>query len=335
MMLEGFEIERQFIEAGWQTIRYSGGTFKLLVTFPGGLEVSIDVFTAFYLDGMLHMMPFVAANLPRDALVPTSTVMLEGREVAAPAKPEALLEATFGSGWRVPDPTFRHKEPRWLKRRLSGLLRGDRRHQAYWDTFYKTKAGKVPTEPSSFAQWVAEPQRRPTSLIDVGSGTGRDSLWLAAQGISVLGCDYSSAGVEYARTRASEQGVSATFRRLNLYDLRQMLAAGALLDREQRADAVYARFLVHALEDEGRQNLWRFSRSVLAGTRGRLFLEFRTEPTDHAFGEHYRQFVSPQTVSAELEAYGFDIEHCEVGHGLAVHGAEDPQVCRLIATLKG
>ena len=335
VMLEGFDIERQFIEAGWRTIRYSGGTFKLLVTFPGGLEVAIDVFTAFYFDGLLHMMPFVAADVPRDALVPTSTVVLEGREVTAPAKPEVLLEATFGPGWRIPDPTFRHKEPRWLRRRLSGLLRGDRRHQSYWETFYKTKADKVPTDPSSFARWVAERQPRPASLIDVGSGTGRDSIWLAAQGITVLGCDYSAAGVEYARERALERGVSATYRRLNLYDLRQMLVAGALLDREQHADAVYARFLVHALEDEGRQNLWRFSRTVLASTRGRLFLEFRTEPTDHVFGEHYRSFVSPETVSAEIEKYGFGIEHCEVSHGLAVHGDEDPLVCRLTAKLRG
>ncbi len=335
IMLESFEIERQFIDAGWQTLRLSGGTFKLFVSFPGGLDVAIDVFTAFYLDGMLHMMPFIAADLPRDALVPTSTVVLEGRKVAAPAKPEALLGATFGPSWRVPDPTFRHREPRWLKRRLSGLLRGERRHRAYWDAFYATKAHKVPAEPSPFARWVAERQPRATSLVDVGCGTGRDSLWLAAQGIRVLGFDYSQAAVKYARECAHKRGQSATFRQLNLYDLRQLLSAGALVGREQHADAVYARFLVHALEDEGRQNLWRFSRSVLAGTKGRLYLEFRTKPTDHAFGEHYRKFVSPQTVRSELRGYGFDIEHCEDGHGLAVHGDEDPRVCRLIANLRG
>ena len=73
-------------------------------------------------------------------------------------------------------------------------MRGERRHIRYWADFYATKAARVPTEPSSFARWVAEQEPRPASLVDVGSGTGRDSLWLADQGIDVLGCDYASSG---------------------------------------------------------------------------------------------------------------------------------------------
>lgn len=336
VILESFRIEREFREAGWQTRRMSGGTFKLQVELANGLLVNIDVFSSFHLQGLLHMMPAVATELPREALLPTTTVVLEGREVPAPADPEALLAATYGPQWRNPDPTFKHQPPKWVSRRLSGFLRGERRHHQYWDNFYATKALKVPADPSSFARWVETRSPRPTSLVDIGSGTGRDSIWLAEQGIDVLGCDYSQAGVEFARKRAEERGADrATFRRLNLYDLRQLLSSGALLGRDLGADAVYARFLVHALEDEGRQNLWRFSRSVLASTRGRIYLEFRTEPTDHAFGEHYRQFVSPEMVSTELAAYGFEVEHLEDRHGLAVHGDEDPKVCRIIARLEG
>jgi hypothetical protein len=335
IILESFAIEREFLEAGWKTLRMSGGTFKLRMAFPGGLRVGIDVFTAFYYEGLLHMMPYFCASMPREMLLPTSTILLEGREVAAPAQPEPVLLATYGSGWRDPDPSFKYKTPRWLRRRLSGLLRGERRHINYWEVFYATKASKVPIEPSSFARWVAASEPRPASLVEIGSGTGRDALWLAEQGIKVLGCDYSQAGVEYATERSEERDCSATFRRLNLYDLRQMLTAGALLAREADADAVYARFLVHSLEHDGRQNLWRFSRSVLSRAQGRIYLEFRTEATDHVFGEHYRQFVEPGVVCAELESYGFCIEHCEDRHGLAVHRNEDPRVCRIIARLKG
>ena len=334
LMLESFSIERECQAAGWETLRMSGGTFKLIVALPTGLRIGIDVFASFYFQGLLHMMPAVAADLPREVLLPTSTVTLEGRQVPAPARPEALLEASFGAGWRVPDPSFTHQPPRWLKRRLSGLLRGERQHQNYWDIFYATKAAKVPAGPSSFARWVTDLDPRPTSLLDIGSGTGRDSLWFAEQGLRVMGCDYSLKGVEYARARADERGVQASFRRLNLYDLRQMLAAGALLGPSLEIDAVYARFLVHALEDEGRENLWRLSRSVLAHTRGRIYLEFRTEPTHHQFGEHYRKFVHPEQVASELTSYGFRIEHLEDRHGLAVHKGEDPRVCRIIAKLE-
>lgn len=335
VILESMRLEREFHEAGWRTHRMSGGDFKLFAELAGERRVGIDVFSAFYLDGTLHIMPSVAADLPRSALLPQSTVRLEGRDVPAPADPEAVLEATYGPGWRTPDPAFKYEPPRWLRRRLTGYMRGERKHAIYWQTFYKTKAAAVPSEPSAFARWVASHDPRPTSVVDVGCGTARDSLWLSGQGIDVLGCDYAPAGLSFATKRAAEQGVSATFRRLNLYDLRQLLTVGSLVARERVADAVYARFLVHALEDDGRRNLWRFSRSVLRRSRGRVYLEFRTEATEHEFGEHYRQFVQPEVVEAELASYGFVVEHCENRHGLAVHKHEDPKVCRMVARMEG
>jgi SAM-dependent methyltransferase len=334
VILESMAIEREFVAAGWETYRMSGADFKLFATLPDGFRVGIDVFTAFYLDGLLHLMPYVVAPISPDELLPLSAVTLEGQKLAAPADPEALLEATYGPDWRVPDPAFKYQPSRAVRRRFGGLMRGERRHAKYWQLFYSTKAAKVPSEPSSFARWVADREPRPTSLVDVGSGTGRDSLWLAGQDIDVLGCDYSSAGVSFAAERAREQQVGAAFRRLNLYDLRQTLAVGALLARERDTDAVYARFLVHALENDGRHNLWRFSRSALSGTRGRLYLEFRTEATEHEFGEHFRQFVQPDVVVAELAGHGFGIEHCEDRYGLAVHRNEDPRVCRIVAKLE-
>ena len=87
LMLESFRIEREFQAAGWETHRLSGGTFKLIVALPTGLRIGIDVFASFYFQGLLHMMPAVAADLPREVLLPTSTVSLEGRQVPAPARP--------------------------------------------------------------------------------------------------------------------------------------------------------------------------------------------------------------------------------------------------------
>jgi SAM-dependent methyltransferase len=335
IMLESMEVERRFVAAGWHTRRMSGADFKLLVPKPNGGHFGLDVFTAFYLEDTLYVMPNVMAALPPSALVPQSEVQLEGRTLPAPADPEALLEATYGPGWRVPDPTFKYNPPRHVQRLLSGLMRGERKHERYWEEFYATKADRVPTEPSAFARWVGERERATaTSLVDVGSGTGRDSLWFADQGYTTLGCDYAGAGVHYGRRLAAERGLDAKFRRLNLYDIRHILAAGARIARDRKPNVVYARFLVHALEDEGRRNLWLFSRSALRSTLGRIYLEFRTEATEHEFGEHFRQFVQPEVVTAELASYGFTIEHCENRHGLAVHHKEDPRVCRIVARLE-
>ena len=332
---ESFRLERRMQDAGWSTTRMSGGTFKLWADLPDGPRVGIDVFAAFYLDGLLHLMPGVTARLPREALLPVSTVTLEGRDLAGPARPEALLEATYGPGWRVPDPTFRFDTPRWLMRRIGGLFRGERRHRGHWDPFYEAGAVGVPEEPSAFARWVAAREPRPARLLDVGAGTGRDAIWLAGQGILVEGLDYSGAALAQASARARERAAEVRFRRLNLYDLRQTLTLGGLLAHDDRVDAVYARFLLDALEDPGRHNLWRFARSVLGGTRGRLYLEFRTAATDFAFGEHFRRLLDADLVCAELASSGFVVEHREEATGLAGLGDEDPRVARVVARREG
>ena len=173
-------------------------------------------------------------------------------------------------------------------------------------------------------------------IVDIGSGTGRDSLWLARQGHDVLGLDYIPAATERAGDIASAEDLPARFRTFNLYDLRQVLTMGGELAHRDRPPALYARFLVHALEDSGRHNLWRLADMCLR-RGGRFYLEFRTgldADAAHEFGEHFRQYLDPDAVIAEIEAGGGRIEHRETGHGLAVYKNEDPHVCRLVATWK-
>ncbi len=333
IMLESLELERVCRRQGWATRRMSGGCFKLMYTRSDGGVIGIDVFTAFYLGGRLWVMPSVVADLPPKSLLPPTEVTLEGQPVTAPADPEALLEATYGPGWRTPDPSFKYAPPLHVRQTLNGFMRGERRHLRRWLELYDG-AKCPPTQQSPFAEWVAGAGPLPRSLVDVGCGNGRDALWFAGQGVSVVGCDYAATALAKAEAAAAQEGSGATFRRANLYDLRSVLTTPALLGRDHAPDAVYARFLVHALEDDGRINLWRFSRSLLQGSGGRLFLEFRTKPSGYVFGKHFRNLVPAATVTAELGAYGFTVEHLEEGTGLAALEREDPQVCRIIARLE-
>jgi tellurite methyltransferase len=54
--------------------------------------------------------------------------------------------------------------------------------------------------------------RAPRTLVDLGSGEGRDSIYFARQGYRVLGVDISSVGVRKAERRASRLGVDVRFR---------------------------------------------------------------------------------------------------------------------------
>jgi tellurite methyltransferase len=53
--------------------------------------------------------------------------------------------------------------------------------------------------------------RPPHTLVDLGCGEGRDSIYFARRGIRVLGLDISSVGVRKAERRASRLGVKVRF----------------------------------------------------------------------------------------------------------------------------
>lgn len=211
----------------------------------------------------------------------------------------------------------------------------EHKHREYWESFYAAAADRVPAAPSQFARWVGDREEVPGPLVDVGTGTGRDALWFAREGYTTFGCDYSHAAVAYASEHARGAGLRAEFAQIDVYDVEQMSDYAKDLCEHEHPSVVYARFFVHALEDDGRVNLWTLASETLRERGGRLYLEFRTEPTKHEFGEHYRHFVSPSTVEAELTAHDFAIEHSEESHGLAVHKSEDPLVARIVAVSRG
>ncbi len=53
--------------------------------------------------------------------------------------------------------------------------------------------------------------RSPRTLVDLGCGEGRDSIYFARRGYRVLGVDISSVGVRKAERRAARLGVEARF----------------------------------------------------------------------------------------------------------------------------
>lgn len=330
---ESLRIERVFHRQGWRHLRFSMAAFKVLITDADGAIRGIDVFGGFQLEEYLYLLPNVRTPLPRSAIVPLGEVEVEGHRLPAPADPPALLEATYGPDWRVPDPSFQFRPPLSTRRRLNGWMRGMKDQYKYWNDFYRSRDSKaVPREPSPFARWVGEHYPALGSLVDIGTGNGRDALWFARSGWQVFGLDYAPAAVNRGRSAAEAESLSASFEAFNLYDLRQVLTMGARLAARDEGTALYGRFLVHALQDEGRHHLWRLARMALR-SGGLLFLEFRTgkdAEASHVFGEHFRRLLDPDVVVDEIESYGGHISYREEGHRLAPFREEDPHVCRLV-----
>jgi hypothetical protein len=332
---EGYRVERVLLDEGWVVRRGSGTRINVRLRLSDGSMRYIDIFTSHWVDGVLYMPSDTGFRLPRETILPLTTVGLLGRQVAAPADPEALLEATYGKSWRVPDPSFKYETPRWLSRRLGGWFGGLKTHRKHWDTFYGAAGGRLPKEPSPFARWVAEEHPSTRPLVDLGTGNARDALWFAREtGRPVKAVDYSMGVMKRNERAARTQGLSVAFDVVNLYDLREVLSLGTRLARLESPVDLYARFTMHTLNYLGRRNVLRLAQMSLR-SGGLLFLEFRT-PRDrsrpHVFGEHTRRYLKPSTVVSQIEAAGGRIVSRTEGTGLAPFEDEDPYVCRIVAT---
>ena len=331
---EAYRIERVLLAEGWSVRRGSGARMNVRMRLSDDSVRFVDVFTAHWVEGVLYIPQDTGFRLDRETILPLTTIDLLGRQVPAPADYETLLAATYGPNWATPDPSFKYETPRWLSRRIGGWFGGLRTHRKQWDTFYAAQRSVLPTKPSSFARWVREhyPSDRP--LVDIGAGNARDARFLArTTGRPVTAIDYTIGAMLRAQRRLPD-GVPLTFEVLNLYDAREALGLGVRLSRLETPADIYARFVLHALEDVGRENFWRVA-SMALRAGGHLFLEFRTDQDrqlPHFFQQSGRRYLSPDQVVGEIEAAGGRVVHREAGTGLAPFRTEDPHVCRIVAT---
>ncbi len=206
-------------------------------------------------------------------------------------------------------------------------------HRQYWDEFYKgARSANVPRDPSAFAVWVADQLDTDQVVVEFGFGTARDALWFVQQGHTVRGYDFAASAVDAANGHADELPGDASFSALDLSDDDAVAAAVKDLQEHESTPAVYGRFLIHSLEDSGRLNLIELTRSV----GGQIYLEFRTgkdQGKEHLFGDdHYRTYLEPEAVVAEIEERGGTLTTLDQGYGMAVYKSEDPHVARIVAS---
>lgn len=331
--LEMFRVSRALRRRGLFVVDKSGSFVTVMMPLSDGSRLPVDVYACFYLGDTLYETASVAAPVPRSAVLPIGEVVLEGRLLPAPADPARLLEASYGPGWRISDPAFRYETPDAITGRFMdwfGSLMMRRRH---WDRLYRgILRVQVPKRHSGFAAWTLPQLPVGAVLLDVGCGNGRDTLWFARHGVSVVGFDFAPDAIRLCRARVKQERVVASFRPLNLYDFRDTLTRGSVIAHTlPKPRVLYARFMLHALEDGGRRNLWRLADMVLRGD-GLGFFEFRTHrdaTLPHHHHDHFRKFLEPDQVCSEIEAAGGLIEARVEGTGLSPYGDEDPDLCRL------
>ncbi|HWI80568.1 class I SAM-dependent methyltransferase [Ramlibacter sp.] len=80
-----------------------------------------------------------------------------------------------------------------------------------WNRRFEADGYLFGTEPNAWLREHAGLLRRGQRVLSVADGEGRNSVWLAQQGLAVDAFDVSSVGVAKARQLATERGVAVNF----------------------------------------------------------------------------------------------------------------------------
>jgi SAM-dependent methyltransferase len=132
------------------------------------------------------------------------------------------------------------------------------------------------------------------SVIDIGCGTGANSLFFAERGQEVLGIDFVEKPLEIARQRARERGLGVEFRQMDATQLQTL---------KRRFDSVIDCGLFHVLSDRDRK-LYTEGLAHITQTGSRIFLMcFSNEQP----GEAGPRRIS-RTEIREAFAQGWDVE---------------------------
>jgi len=302
---ESFRVQRTLAEHGWSTTRYSGAAFKVTVSPEPGVAIGLDVFGGFLDAGRLYLMGEIGTEFDDGWIHPLGRSELNGRSMPVPARPEKLLEAMYGAGWRVPDPAFKFATPERTVRALDDWFRGTQPALRLWERRASVAPAHGFRAPSQLArQAVAAAVALGAEVLDVGAGRGADSVWMARQGVAVTAYDYVPRALVPAERVAYTEDLDLDVRHLNLTEWRSVLSEGARLAHDPRPRVVLARHVLDATSGVGREAFARLCAMAMRSHGGRLLADVHVAEPDAEKAEWLVGRVDLASVTRLLEQAG-------------------------------
>lgn len=275
-----------------------------------------------------------------DDLFPLKELNFGGRLFFVPCNYISILTDIYGDFMQWPNDIWPHhlylnswsKEDLKKIKQLSGNdVKYDKtKNQAYWNKFY-TKKSNHSMIASPFAQWVLPwlHKNKCKKILEIGCGNGRDSIFLAKNGMSVLGIDMADYSIDYLKKNYSEQNISFEAHDFTIYK------------NPAAFDAVYSRFVLHAIDEDGELETIK-NTYINLKKNGLFFIEARSIKDkmfeksvkiskNEGFTDHYRRFMDINITEKRLIKAGFEIIFKTESIGLAVYKNEDPMIVRFIA----
>lgn len=207
--------------------------------------------------------------------------------------------------------------------------------ESYWDAYYQdqfTKSGGTVQAPSLFAHAMLENyMKKGNSLVELGCGNGRDSLYFAENGMNVTGIDVSEVAIRELQRRNTNHCIFICDDFVNAEAIYQI-----------QYDYCYSRFTLHAINEEQETQILDKAYKMLKPD-GYLFIEARSvhdekfgkgqevEKNAYIYDGHYRRFIDPAELKSKLENIGFGIVEMDESDKFAPSDSERTVCVRVIA----
>ena len=207
--------------------------------------------------------------------------------------------------------------------------------ESYWDAYYQkqfVKNGGDIEAPSLFASAMLENyMEQGNSLVELGCGNGRDSLYFAENGMNVTGIDASEVAIQKLQQRSTNHCIFICDDFVNAEAIYQI-----------QYDYCYSRFTLHAINEEQEAQILDKAYKMLK-SNGYLFIEARSvrdekfgkgqevEKNAYIYDGHYRRFIDPEELKCKLENIGFTIVEIEESDKFAPSNSERTVCVRVIA----
>ena len=193
---------------------------------------------------------------------------------------------------------------------------------SYWNSAYKNL--EIPNTPSSFAKFINTKLYAPVTIIDLGCGNGRDSIYFESFNHTVISVD-SSDSINFL-------GNTENFHIIDICDI------------DIEADLYYARFFIHAIHESKFDILLKNLLSIMPSDAKFVFetrsttciSDLQKQETNFKSSvgtEHFRMLYSTEYLKNKLSK-DFNIEYLIETNNVAQYKSDNPYVIRGIVTKK-
>lgn len=263
VVLENLALERALRTAGFDVRPHSRSHLQVLFSDESGrVDHYVDLFPGFTIGDRYCQPIAVRTRAEGLAILPRTTVSLEGAALPSVADPETWLARCYGPGWRTPDPSFRFVTPPSTRRRFENWFGVFNTNREFWEDLHAARGREGDALDARLLRLLRDRWEDVPAILDLGCGTGELAVALADDGVDVVAADFSRPGLSRARAAVEAAARAVRTVECNFADGRALLGMAASLLRERRDWRIVLSHVLEGLVPETRADVLRVVRHL-------------------------------------------------------------------------